>query len=192
VADFEERLKARLFRITCPSSVELGEYHLNLVPANRKLVIAQHLRSCPHCTRELAQLQEFLSVDAGEGLLQQARVIIARLVGPATQLAPAAISLRGEAQGPITLEADGIVIVLELQPAGSGTLNILGQLAADNQDAWTGSKVKLSQAGKLEFSTEVDDLGAFRCEGIAAGSKALRVIRPDESVIVVSELEISP
>lgn len=192
MADFEERLKARLYRVTCPSSVELGEYHLNLVPANRKLVIAQHLRTCPHCARELMQLQDFLAGEAPMGLLQQARVIIARLARPGMELAPATIALRGQSKGPITLEADGIVIVLELQPAGGGALNILGQLAAENQDVWTGSKVELSQAGKLEYSTQVSDLGAFRCERIAPGSKELRIIPGNESVIIVSEFEVSP
>jgi hypothetical protein len=150
------------------------------------------VRTCPHCARELVQLQDFLAGEAPMGLVQQAKVIIARLARPGMELAPATIALRGQSKGPITLEADGIVIVLELQPAGDGALNILGQLAAENQDEWTGSKVELSQAGKLEYSTQVSDLGAFRCERIAPGSKELRIVPGNESVIIVSEFEVSP
>src|SRR5512143_2560935 len=108
MADFEDRLRARLYRANCPSSLELGEYHLNLVSPSRKLVIAQHLRTFPHCTREVAQLEDFLRIlapDREEGLFGPARVIIARLVGPAGQpaFAPAVAALRGEGKAPLTL-----------------------------------------------------------------------------------------
>jgi hypothetical protein len=193
VADFEERLKARLYRVTCPSSVELGEYHLNLVPANRKLVIAQHLRTCPHCARELVQLQDFLAGEAPMGLVQQAKVIIARLAGSTMGLSPAAIPVRGASgKGLITLEADGIMVVLDVQPANGGRLKINGQLGAQEQDQWTGAKVELLQAGAQEFETTISDLGTFEFESITAGSKELRITPADESLIVTCALDISP
>src|SRR6185503_18641157 len=61
LARFQDRLKSRLYRVSCPSSLELGEYHLRLLPAPQMLLVAQHVRECPHCERELAQLQDFLS-----------------------------------------------------------------------------------------------------------------------------------
>jgi hypothetical protein len=173
--------------------MELGEYHLNILPASRKLVIAQHLRTCPHCTREIAQLESFLKDTAPVSLLAQAKVIVARLAGAVGQagLAPIPIALRGEARGPITLEADGIVIVLDLRPATGGKASILGQVAAANQDEWTGARVELSQADQYEFSTTLDDLGAFRLESVPVGTKQLRIIPGGEALIVVAEFEIS-
>ena len=53
----EQALTAQLYRITCPSSEELGEYHLHMLPAEQTTAVAQHLRTCPHCTRELAELK---------------------------------------------------------------------------------------------------------------------------------------
>ena len=61
--------------------------------------------------------------------------------------------------------------------------------AADDQDRWTGALVELSQDGKLEFSTTVDDLGAFQAEGIMTGSKELQIISKDNSLKVVSNFE---
>ena len=194
LARLQNRLTSRLYRINCPSSLELGEYHLHMLPASQMLMIGQHVRECPHCTRELAQLEEFFLGDLvpmENSLLGQAKVLIARLVGgSAGDSTPTFAALRGEAKGPITLEADGIVIVLDIQPTNEGRVNILGQVAADNQDQWTGALVELRQENELQSSTTVDDLGAFHSEGIMPGSKELRIIPKDNSLIVVSNFEV--
>jgi hypothetical protein len=194
LARLQNRLTSRLYRINCPSSLELGEYQLRMLPASQMLVIGQHVRECPHCAREIAQLEEFFLSDLApteNNLFGQAKVLIARLVGgSAGESTPAFAALRGEAKGPITLETDGIVIVLDVQPTNEGKVNILGQVAADDQDQWTEALVELRQGGELEFSTTVDDLGAFHSEGIMPGSKELRIIAKDSSRIVVSNFEV--
>jgi hypothetical protein len=190
----QNRLTRQLYRLTCPSSIELGEYHLRMLPASQMLVIAQHVRECPHCAREIDQLEEFFLGDLQptEGsLLGKVKVLIARLAGGgAGASAPAFAALRGEAKGPLTLEADGIVIVLDIQPGHEGKVNILGQVAADDQAQWTEATVELRHGGELQFSTTVDDLGAFQAEGILPGSTEIQIIPKDRSLIVVSNFEI--
>jgi hypothetical protein len=154
-------------------------------------VVSQHLRECLLCRREVAIVENFLhSLDAESSLLGAAKVLIARIVGgqPGDRLAPA---LRGDAKGPLTFEADGIVILVDIQPANDGKVHILGQVAADDQDQWTGSLVELRREGQLQLLTEIDDLGAFRFEGAIPGAKELRIISKDKSLIVVSILENS-
>src|SRR6266498_2647150 len=74
-------LREQLYRVTCPTPVELGDYHLGLLPAPQVLVIAQHVRECPLCRREVADLKNFLDDLAPEiSLLGAARVLIARLI----------------------------------------------------------------------------------------------------------------
>ncbi len=155
-------LREQLYRVTCPTPVELGDYHLGLLPAPQVLVIAQHVRECPLCRREVADLKNFLDDLAPEiSLLGAARVLIARLIsGNIGDSAPTVAALRGEAKGPITLEADGIV-------------------------------VELRQGNELQFSTRVDDLGTFQSEGIMPGSKELRIISKDNFLTVVSNFEVS-
>jgi hypothetical protein len=189
----QNRLRKQLYRVTCPTPVELGDYHLGLLTAPQVLVIAQHVRECPLCSREVADLENFLDDLAPEvSLLGAARVLIARLInGNTGESAPTVAALRGEAKGPITLEADGIVIVLDIQPTNEGRVNILGQVAADNQDQWTGALVELRQENELQFSIPVDDLGAFQAEGIKPGSKELRIIFKDSSLTVVSNFIVS-
>ena len=80
----QKRLTTRLYRLTCPPPIELGEYHLRMLPASQMLVVAKHLRECPHCTQEIAHLAGFLSDLApapADSLLGKAKVLIARLVG---------------------------------------------------------------------------------------------------------------
>ncbi|HEX9333633.1 MAG TPA: hypothetical protein VF896_17200 [Anaerolineales bacterium] len=164
-----------------------------MLPASQMLMIGQHLSECPHCAREIAQLEVFFLGDLApteNNLLGQAKVLFARLVGgSAGESAPTFAALRGAAKGPITFEADGIVIVLDVQPTNEGKVNILGQVAADDQDQWTGALIELYQGGELQSSSTVDDLGAFHSEGIMPGSKELRIIPKDSSLIVVSNFE---
>jgi len=194
LADLQSRLTSRVYRITCPSPMELGEYHLRMLPASEMHLIRHHIGECPHCTRELAQLEAFFSTDLAPtetSLFGQARVLIARLVSSLGEPGQTVAALRGDAKGPLTLQADGIVIVLDIQPGKEGKVNILGQLAAEDQDQWTGASVELHQGGELEFSSTVDDLGAFYSEGIIPGSKELRITSKDSFIRVVSNFDVA-
>jgi hypothetical protein len=198
----QKRLTTRLYRLTCPPTIELGEYHLRLLPAAQMLVVAQHVRECPHCSREVLQLEGFLGdlmSTSEDSLLGKAKVLIARLVGgqaePGEQgeigLAPVVPALRGEARGPLTFEVDGVVIILDIQPANQERADLLGQVAADHQEQWTGALVELREGGELEFSANVDDLGAFHSESIIPGPKELRITPMGGSVVVVMNFELS-
>jgi hypothetical protein len=158
------------------------------------LVVGRHVRECPYCTREVAELQGYLSdlePAAETGLLDKARVLIARLLGPGDPAFAPAMALRGESKGPITFAADGVVIVLDIQPAAKGSVNVLGQVAADDQDLWTGALVELKKDDQLKISSVVDDLGAFQCEGVMPGPLELRITPNNGSIVVISNFEVS-
>jgi hypothetical protein len=175
--------------------MELGEYHLHLLPASQMLIIGQHLRECPHCMREIAQLESFLSEQAPNpenSFLGRAKLLIAQVVN--TQeltFTPASAVFRGEEKGPITFAAEGIVIVLDVQPATPGRVNILGQVAADNQNDWTGALVELRKDNQLQISTTADDLGAFQCENVIPGQQELRIVPKNGSIVVMANFEVS-
>jgi hypothetical protein len=179
LAQLQGRVQSRLYRINCPSSLELGEYRLRMLPDSKKLVVAQHVRECTHCARELAQLEGYLSelAPTGEtGLLEGLKVLVARWVGGNPNgMSPAPSALRGEAKGPITFETDGIVIILDIQPTSKGLASVLGQVAADDQDGWTGAVVELRQADAPPLTAALDDLGAFRFEEVHPGSTEITI-----------------
>jgi hypothetical protein len=173
--------------------VELGEYHLHLLAASEMLVIGQHLRKCPHCAHEVAQLESFLDdqrLHPEDSLLGRAKLLIARLMDP-EELAfkPAATALRGESRGPITVAVEDIVIVLDLQPA-AGSVTILGQIAASAQNDWTGALVELRRDNNLQVSGTVDELGAFRCDKVTPGSQELRITSRNGAIVVMANFEV--
>jgi hypothetical protein len=188
---FQKRLISKLYRLTCPPSIQLGEYQLRMLPASQMLVIGQHLRECPYCAREVSELEGFLSDEVPvEGLLGRAKLLIARLVGAGDLTFTPAPALRGEAKGPITFAAEGMIIVLDIQPDMEGRVDILGQVAADNQDDWTGALVELRKDSQFKISSRVDDLGAFQCEGVIPGQHELRITSKNGSIVMISNFEV--
>lgn len=191
---FQNRLRARLYRTTCPSSMELGDLHLGLLPDSQKLVVAQHVRECPHCRREIVELEEFLAEsDVQPDLPQTVKMLFAQLVSGAGSgtTTPAFGALRGESKGPLTFEADGVVITLDVNPGPNGQVSILGQVAADDQDQWTGAKVELQQADTPPLTTSLDDLGAFRFEAVRPGATKFMITSTASVVIETPEIDLT-
>ena len=193
---FQKHLTARLYRATCPSSMELGDYHLRLLPPSQMLIVAQHVRECPHCAGEVAELESFLSElkPTQEASLQgKAKVLIARFLGGHSEnssLAPSFAALRGEAKGPVILEADGLVITLDIQPGPNEQVSILGQVAAEDQDRWTGAVVEVQQADTPPRTATLDDLGAFRFAKVDPGSVQMTITSSDGTVVQIPNLDI--
>jgi hypothetical protein len=197
LARLQSRLTARLYRMECPKSETLGEYHLGLLPQSESIDVAKHLLECPHCTRELDQLRDYLSErafplkpDPFKGI----KVLIARWVREKggshstgeLAFAPAFAMLRGSSQGPVSLEADGILIILDIQPAATERVTILGQVAADEQDLWTGSTIEVRQEGVQICTAVVDDLGAFSCGELSPGQAELLLISKSGTVVLAN------
>lgn len=189
-------LTSRLYRISCPSTDELGEFYLRMLPAPQMLLVSQHLRECPHCTREIEQLKEFLSdlAPASESnFLEQVKVLAAHLVGGpggATAVGEPSFALRGIGEGPITYEADGVVIVLDIQSDDERKVDILGQVATDDQDLWTDSTVTLKQKDGSKLTDTLDDLGAFRFAGVSSGSIQITISSPHGVEVQIPSMNV--
>lgn len=186
----QNRLQKQLYRASCPSPMELGEYHLRLLPSPQALVIAQHVRECPLCRREMAELEDFLAdPDAQPGFFGAVKVLVARLISQ-PEMGHAGVALRGEKSGTLIFEADGVVITLDIQPGAKGDLSILGQLAADDQDHWNGAVVELQQAETL-LTSPMDDLGAFNFGALHPGSMQLTITSSQGTVVKVPDIDIN-
>lgn len=103
----EKKLKAALFRHLCPTQMELGEYELDLLEPRRRQEIASHIAVCVHCSGDLAQIREFLTLDDPQphrrpetpSLMERARIFVVNLLSPPSDvLVPATVqlALRGE------------------------------------------------------------------------------------------------
>jgi hypothetical protein len=186
----QNRLRKQFYRTTCPTPIELGDHHLGLLPASQALVVSQHVRECPLCQREVAELQEFLAEpDSPPGLFTAAKVLFAQLVGPGT--ASAVGALRGESKGPLTFEADGVVIVLDVQPTADERASILGQVAAEEQDQWTGANVELRQTDSSEMTSLLDDLGSFHFDRVQPGAAQITLKSTHGIIVHIMNIDIS-
>jgi hypothetical protein len=199
-------MTAQLYRITCPNSTELGEYHLGVLPVDRARAIAEHLAECPHCRREIAQLADYLAElepsigwdasaqrDALDQVVERVRVLVARLIngGPLGQpaLAPAFASVRGEGQEPLMYQAGEMQVMIEIEedvdrPDHKTILGlVVGSEAPQELEAhlW---------AGEQPLATvPVDELGNFVLSNVVCGSYELMLSGPKID-IHIQDLEI--
>lgn len=207
LARLQDRLTGQLYRFTCPSPAELGEYHLGLLPSDQAADVTSHLAECPHCTREIAQLKDYLSElrpDLEFSPLERIKVLVARLVrarkenGSSKETAPAPSAallgsstyagLRGEAEEPYLYQADDIQIAVEIQDdiERQGCKVLLG-LVTDTDPQKL--EVHLWQADQRIATTPVDELGTFVIPNIAPGNYELILSGP-EVEIHIQGLEI--
>lgn len=194
VRGLQAKLTGRLFRASCPTSLELGEYQLKVVSKERAAQIERHLAVCNDCTQELAQLKTFMSQpdpflkpDPLAAVQRQMRVLVARLVGgPAERsgfggpaLAPAFAGLRGEDIGPRSYEAGDIQVLIEVEDDGTGRgrKTVMGLLS--NVDDYSDFAVGLWQDGREQLVIPIDSLGNFVMEDLSEGHYELILSGPE-------------
>jgi len=184
MAGTEDKLTAILYRLTCPDSAELGEYHFKMVPGERAHDIKQHLTTCPHCRSELAQLQRYLTEVAPDleySLADHIKIWIARLVpegGWRNGSAPIpAFAVRGGDNGPLIYQAGDAQLTIEVQddPEKPGHRSILGLVFGVDL---AGMQAYLWQESRGVAAVDVDELGNFIITGLAPGKYELILSGP--------------
>lgn len=192
----QSALTARLYRATCPSTMELGEYQLGLLPAWKASEISQHVSMCPHCDRELAQGRDFFSLpdpalgsDFLQNVVRRARVIVAQLVsGPGIDifgtagLRPALAGVRGADPAPYVYEAGDVQVILEIKDdlQRPNQLAIVG-LVMGEVDAQS-TEAHLWLKTQLVMSECLDDLGNFVFDSLAPGQYELILSGPEVEI----------
>ena len=126
LGQLQEDMRAKMYRIECPTPLELGEYHLGVLADTESRGIARHLKDCPHCSLEVSQLKTYLgdlSSDLEFSLAERIKVLVANLVRAgdradplgAPSLAPAFAGLRGEETGPRLYQAGEAQVAIGIQ-----------------------------------------------------------------------------
>ena len=203
-ACLQSYLTAQLYRVTCPSSFELGEYHLNVLPQEQAAAVARHLEKCPHCTREVAQLNDYLNEfslkptpleQVKERVKERVRVLVADLVshvpgspGGQPTLMPAGVAVRGADDGPSIYAADDVQVAVEIQDDAErpGRKAILGLVIGAKSD---GLKAHLWRVEQPVAIVPVDELGNFVFPNLPRGDYELILSGP-EVEIRIQKLEI--
>jgi hypothetical protein len=190
----EDKLAAHFHRLTCPDSLELGEYEMGILPSDRLSFMRSHLTECPHCRGEIAGLKAYLHQLAPERQYSRAKrfqVWIAGLVPPAPEgsLIPApAFALRGEGRGPRGYEFGEAQLTVEVQddPEKAGRKVLLGLVLGVNVEELA---AHLWREGKYLSTALLDELGDFVFSGLESGRYELILAGPSVE-IHVQELDV--
>jgi hypothetical protein len=181
-------LRARLYRLDCPPAEELSELRLGLLAGEPRMRLESHISHCPHCRRELAQLDDYLDSLAAElepSLAERVKVLIARLVrgggGPILGLAPAGV--RGDDDRALVYEAGEIQLALEILPSANtpGYCELLGLISGGDT---AGMRVELLREGLPAGAAEVDPAGNVVIDNLPPGTYELTLRGPGLEVQV--------
>lgn len=194
MANNEDKLRRTLFRITCPDSRQLGEFHLGLLPEAEAAAVQAHLAHCPHCSLEIQGLERYLTElepDLSYTISERIKIWIADRITPeasSSTVGMPAFAVRGDSQGPLMYEAGDYQLTIDVQEDAQhpGRQVIIGLLLGENTAEFD---VNLWQAGQLITTTAVDDLGNFVLNQVQPGTYEL-ILTAAEAEIHVQELLI--
>ena len=190
LAALQQRLAVQLYRVDCPSALDLGEYQLGVLPTERVDAINRHVAHCDHCRDELAHLsrvrQRWPLPAEGAAQPEQAtglRVLVANLLD---QLSAAwqpggptpAFGLRGHLPQMTVYAAEELTIALTVQddPEQRGHKELLGLLSgADEPNQLLAA---LWQDDQLLTSAPVDEYGNFTFSALDPGAYLLTLNGP--------------
>lgn len=196
----ERQLRQALYRFACPSPHTLGEYHLDLLPAEERSRIAAHALACPHCTDELHTLRSFLSVPsvapaAIEGPVAQLKRVVATLFVPPSPAAAAA-GLRGILDDAIqTYRVEGLTITVGPGPdSRRARASLMGMIVpeastAEDEPDFAGAEAHLTSTDAPAHTSPIDELGNFAFDDVTPGTYSLQ-LRLANLLIVVERLTL--
>lgn len=189
--NLEEKL-SELYRVECPPSQALGEYHLGVLPSEEAGEVSLHLAQCLHCRGEVETLVEFLAAEEATAVkptrLKRVRTILAELVPPTGIGFPAESALSG-VRGALDDEtrlyqAEEWQVALEFLTDDPAQKSLLGIVFGPPVAVW---QVQWQQADKRVWTTAVDETGAFEIPNIQPGEYDL-ILQSDKLEINILSL----
>lgn len=174
------------YRADCPAPEVLGQYQMKLLSSAEELRVAAHVRTCPHCTREMAELGE------EEDSLTQ---MILRTLQGAVQIVETSLMLpsRGQPvrtgtaigeQATFRFHSDDADMIVGFEPSGSGGRRgeLRGTIA--KPEIVPGSRAWLFREGDRPISTPVDALGTFVFDMITPGEYDLALEAGEKALLM--------
>jgi hypothetical protein len=204
--EMQSLLRKQLFRMFCPTSEDLAAYQQRLLQGDQQAHITEHLKECPHCTREYNLLEQLAretlparsppptngkSAPAHQSALPgKLRRVAAQLLAPAPKpIAGAYGALRGPSHASqYAYHAENLQLILGVQRvvsrADRRVIHGALELEDDLYDELSGATARLSRNDTLIRTAELDELGNFVLDDLPPGTYQLALCLPDREVIV--------
>jgi hypothetical protein len=178
--NFQEDLVSHLFRISCPGSLELGEYHLGVLPHTQAKVVKEHISGCPHCSRELMMLEASLAPGWMERIV--AKLVSGRDPGGLQRLVPQ-LGLRGGGSDSYHYEAEGVQISIDVQEDSNhpGRKALIGLIIGTGGSDY---EVSLWSGEKQIATASIDPLDNFMIRNLETGEYELLIRGPKVEIQV--------
>jgi len=182
----------RVYRSSCPSSMDITAYHLGDLPEDESAHIRDHLELCADCRQEIVMFNQFLNSTAEreperENLQRQVEIFIARLLDVGGT--PAFASVRGTGDAtPYVYQAGNsqITVTIDKMVKTAGRFRLTGLLLGATEGGWT---AYLWRSDKVYASNVVGIDGEFSFENIEEGTYTLILDNP-ESEIHLQDLRV--
>lgn len=192
MGNLEKRL-ASLYRVLCPSSQTLGEYHLALLPLEEMEQVQAHLSICPHCRREVENLQTFLLTEEETSArpapwTSRVKVLLAELLtSSSSQPAWGLAGVRGSEEDDVLLyQAEEWQVALTVLPDSAAQKTLLGTVFGPAVTNW---QVFLESEHERVGATAVDETSSFEFSHLETGDYAL-ILQSDQTEINILSLTI--
>lgn len=205
-SQFEQWLAKSVYRVTCPDTLQLGEYAEGMLSGAELTQVETHVETCPKCRQELQFLRTFMDVEIVpevkksqlDSLIDKLQGSIRRLIallqppnvpGFGGQMAAGALSLRGTVGDQLVYAVDDVQIVIDIQrdPEDQNLRVIYGLVLGLEEEQPVA--ITLQSAEQPIADTILDDIGNFSFDGLAKGE--YQVYLKAESVEVeINELKI--
>ncbi|MEI7770329.1 MAG: hypothetical protein WCI67_10095 [Chloroflexales bacterium] len=192
LADIAAGLRVRLYRLDCPPVEDLGDMRLGVIAGDQRAALESHTDHCPHCRRELAQLDSYLDSLAAElepGIVDRVKVLIARLIRGGPTLGMATVGVRGDGDEALLYEAGDTQLAIEILPSldSPGLSDVFGLVSGGDMASMT---IRLLRSGQLVAAADVDSVGNFVLADLDPGSYEL-TLRGLDVEVQVPDLRIT-
>lgn len=175
LADLDRQLLVSRYRVSCPSSEQLALWQADLLAAEEQLQVAAHVRDCPHCQRELADLAA-VDDDLLDALLERLQGVVRWLEATLVSTAPLPVGLRGLALPQRRYQADDLTIFVGSRTAPRGR-QLIGRLYPHSTPRPSVEQIEvwLVRQGEAVSRQHTDELGHFVFSDLAPGRYDLGV-----------------
>jgi hypothetical protein len=179
-------LSARLFRRSCPDSIVIGEYAMDMLAADQRWHVAQHLTECAYCLAESRDLSAFLVATEPVPDRQGVGIQSLRRIFAEPFVAPSFAGLRGGGENESkTYVAGSLRLTVSVQRGARGTSgNVLVGLLEQEPNAKPGARAELFQGADVVQAEDVDDFGNFLFSNIPVGEYRIEVTVPTAIVVI--------